>query len=1267
MGIDLKAGGKVKKTKRTAPKSDDIYLKLLVKLYRFLVRRTGSKFNAVILKRLFMSKINKPPMSLSRLVNFMEGKEDKIAVLVGTVTDDARVYEVPTLKVTALRFTERARARIEKAGGECLTFDQLALRAPLGQNTVLLRGPKNAREAVKHFGPAPGVPHSHTKPYVRSKEGVAEPSFAFSWFDGNDTFVAGDIATIKVKVLGTFESGKYKYPFNPNITVNDKMGNSSYISGVSSYFDDDVNNWRISFIPIMVGSFNVLITDDNFNVLDSSLHFRVTPGKMYPAAGIVSWMDGVSEFVAGSKAKVLILPKDAFGNNVSSGTEGSDSYNFSLLATSLNGSVVGVVMIPEKGGNQLDYVGIEFVVATSGDLLLHVQVDNQTLNGSPLPLKVNPGILEVSNCLLGWHIETKSFQLSSKMEAFIHQHDQYGNHAPGMYAFDVEVMEKGTNLSMPVSDLVFKEAGLGIQLFSFSLIEPGNFMLMIFDKEQNTLISNVPYDFTVYIGYCDGKNSVVNGSGLNHSFAGEAETFGVFLRDAYLYPSPVESKRLQVKILHESSLKQLQPSVRPKESGNGTSSAGVLMEPTHTIVDAKNKSIENSGFMASAFEVTFVPEMSGIYDISVFCGNVPLNGGNSFRKPVSAGKVNLSLSGIVNFALKASKLEKSYITVQLMDSYSNPVLLQQSKLKLEIASVNKSDYSTTGFIDNNDGLYTGSFLAKAIGTFEICALFDGQPFAPCPIGVNVYTREYFPEVFNDTITVWEDESTAFDALQNDYFAGGNASIIEYSKPNHGSLLQYGCLFRYTPYKGFYGNDSFLYTIADVNGNIASGSVYIAILSIPPQFASFPNQLQGTEDQLFPRFGGFSGFEIVYSDLNENITVTLNAQYGSVFLSPMLMQFWQPLWGELSVNKDIEKAKGLTLVGCLEVINSALQAIQYLGNENFCGEDTIQVSTMNRNANNILKVPVMVEPINDPPFINVPAFIFLEDSGDEVLIFDRQRDKFDFSIGDPDLLNFPGNRSHFLVIFSLEVSSGYLSTSLPAELISTTELKLKTSYQWQPLLTFVTISRHFTVRAKGIRFRGTINDCNSIMEQLMYHGGKHGDVLTVRVNDMGNYGCYPNCEQMMSMPLFAEARINLLRRQPMSSLAAHTLGSAAVVEFIVVLSLGVLLLFYISKCVIMLIHEKRRNEIQGIELSKVQMSDQQAISKDLSGKMTLFTDCCSSFSLFSGQPLSVGSQSPNGTRESSQEMHHSPQQSSDQQHQQTSLADEVPAASRKESE
>ncbi|KAL0919668.1 hypothetical protein M5K25_011781 [Dendrobium thyrsiflorum] len=63
-----------------------------------------------------------------------EGEENNIAMIVGIVTDDERVHEIPAIKFTALRSTETARAWILKAGGECLTFDQLALRAPLGQN-----------------------------------------------------------------------------------------------------------------------------------------------------------------------------------------------------------------------------------------------------------------------------------------------------------------------------------------------------------------------------------------------------------------------------------------------------------------------------------------------------------------------------------------------------------------------------------------------------------------------------------------------------------------------------------------------------------------------------------------------------------------------------------------------------------------------------------------------------------------------------------------------------------------------------------------------------------------------------------------------------------------------------------------------------------------------------------------------------------------------------------------------------------------------------
>lgn len=189
LGIDLDRHH-VRSTHRKAPKSDNVYLKLLVKLYRFLARaflpltptkspsqkltppiklgRTSSSFNAVVLRRLFMSRVNRPPLSLSRLAQFAQ--PDKTLVIIGTITDDNRLLTVPKLTVAALRFTATARARIEKAGGECLTLDQLALRAPTGANTLLLRGPKNSREAVKHFGMGPhkGKVSFFTSPYIRT-------------------------------------------------------------------------------------------------------------------------------------------------------------------------------------------------------------------------------------------------------------------------------------------------------------------------------------------------------------------------------------------------------------------------------------------------------------------------------------------------------------------------------------------------------------------------------------------------------------------------------------------------------------------------------------------------------------------------------------------------------------------------------------------------------------------------------------------------------------------------------------------------------------------------------------------------------------------------------------------------------------------------------------------------------------------------------------------------------------------------------------------
>lgn len=112
---------------------------------------------------------------------------------------------------------------------------------------------------------------------------------------------------------------------------------------------------------------------------------------MYPSAGVVSWKGQTNEFVAGVLATILILPKDAFGNNVTASSEGTDVSTFNLSASFMNGSIASLLNVTNKGWNEYGYVQIEFIPVTAGSLFLNVEEANQTLVGSPLMFKVIPG------------------------------------------------------------------------------------------------------------------------------------------------------------------------------------------------------------------------------------------------------------------------------------------------------------------------------------------------------------------------------------------------------------------------------------------------------------------------------------------------------------------------------------------------------------------------------------------------------------------------------------------------------------------------------------------------------------------------------------------------------------------------------------------------------------------------------------------------------------------------------------------------------------
>ena len=66
-----------------------------------MARRSDAKFNKIILRRLFMSRINRPPCSIARISRQMNkpGRAGKITVVVGTVTNDDRIFKIPKIKV----------------------------------------------------------------------------------------------------------------------------------------------------------------------------------------------------------------------------------------------------------------------------------------------------------------------------------------------------------------------------------------------------------------------------------------------------------------------------------------------------------------------------------------------------------------------------------------------------------------------------------------------------------------------------------------------------------------------------------------------------------------------------------------------------------------------------------------------------------------------------------------------------------------------------------------------------------------------------------------------------------------------------------------------------------------------------------------------------------------------------------------------------------------------------------------------------------------
>ncbi len=105
-----------------------------------------------------------------------------------------------------------------------------------------------------------------------------------------------------------------------------------------------------------------------------------------------------------------------------------------------------------------------------------------------------------------------------------------------------------------------------------------------------------------------------------------------------------------------------------------------------------------------------------------------------------------------------------------------------------------------------------------------------------------------PVLVDDFFTLQEDGVISFEALANDDDPEGDSlSIVDFSQPRNGGVVLDGTRFVYTPNEDFYGQDSFVYSAADSQGNQSQASVDLQVQAVndcpvarPDRFSLHPD-------------------------------------------------------------------------------------------------------------------------------------------------------------------------------------------------------------------------------------------------------------------------------------------------------------------------------------------------------------------------------------------------------------------------------------------
>lgn len=446
--------------------------------------------------------------------------------------------------------------------------------------------------------------------------------------------------------------------------------------------DNGDGSYRATYVPTVVGDYNVAVDFDGKTIPRSPFAVKVVPASASAAHTEASGA-GTKEATAGHPAAVKVQTKDQFGNKL---TKGGDKVTAELSPKA--GGPAVPVQVKDNGDGTYD---LAYEPKEAGDYTLAVKLNDANIKDAPFAVVVHPGALDAGNVDVSGN-GVKEVVAGETADVHVQAKDNLGNKLnKGGNSLNVKVAGPG-EAAATVAD-----NNDGSYKATYVPTVTGDYKVHVeFDGKE---VKNSPFGVKVVPAAGSAANTVASGDGLTHATAGHAEKISVQVKDRFDNKVTKGGDAVAAK-MHAGDQNV---DVDVKDNGDGT------------------------------YTVTYDPKVAGEYTLDITLGGENIKDA-PFKPVVSPAGNDPSKAEVTGDGLKTVVAgETGHFAVQAKDNLGNKL----QKGGNALAASFSADNVPVDVKDNGDGTYAGSYVPTVTGDFKLDVQFDGKEVPHSPFAVTV--------------------------------------------------------------------------------------------------------------------------------------------------------------------------------------------------------------------------------------------------------------------------------------------------------------------------------------------------------------------------------------------------------------------------------------------------------------------------------------------------------------------------------------------------